>query len=122
MDGRLPDDSSSRKYTVPSRKNTVPSRPVRVSRYDSEGPSVSWASKEEGEKAEKTVNTIEKAFSDIIHAVGDPDPNRDALVRTPRRAAKALLFFTKGYEEDLQGESDSGITSIFFFFIFFAFW
>jgi len=97
MDGHLPDNSTS--------KIKAPSRPVKVSRYDSEGPSISWASKEEGEKAKKTVNTIENAFSDIIRALGDPDPKRDALVKTPHRAAKALLFFTKGYEEDLHGES-----------------
>lgn len=29
------------------------------------------------------------------------DPNREGLLNTPERYAKALLFFTKGYEENL---------------------
>lgn len=94
---------------------TRPSRIVKVSRYDSEGPNISWANKEEGEKAEGTLSTLESAFSNIIQAVGDSDPNRDALKKTPHRAAKALLYFTKGYEEDLQSELSSHLLRICFF-------
>lgn len=32
------------------------------------------------------------------------DPNRDGLLKTPLRAAKALCYFTRGYETTLQGE------------------
>ena len=86
------------------RSISKPSRPVRVSRYDSEGPKISWGSKEEKEEAEGTLSALETSFSNILHLVGDPDPERDALKRTPHRAAKALLYFTKGYENDLQSE------------------
>src|ERR1043166_9236904 len=33
-------------------------------------------------------------------AVLDPDPDREGLVRTPARVARALAFLTKGYAED----------------------
>ncbi len=89
----------------PSYKSvSKPSRPVRVSRYDSEGANVSWGNSEEKAEAEGTLSSLENAFSGIIQAIGDPDPDREALSKTPHRAAKALLYFTKGYEENLQGK------------------
>jgi|SRR5579883_319482 len=38
---------------------------------------------------------------DILARLGE-DPNRDGLLRTPERAAKALQFLTSGYETDLK--------------------
>ena len=37
-------------------------------------------------------------FKRILEDLGE-DPNRPGLVDTPKRAAQALLFFTKGYED-----------------------
>lgn len=44
---------------------------------------------------------IANAYSTIIEAVGE-DPTRQGLLKTPQRAAKAILHFTKGYEENLE--------------------
>lgn len=41
---------------------------------------------------------MEKAFSTIIQSVGE-DLNRDGLQDTPKRAAKAMEFLTKGYKQ-----------------------
>ena len=41
---------------------------------------------------------IAENFKNIIADIGE-DGNRAGLVDTPRRAAQALLFFTKGYED-----------------------
>lgn len=41
-----------------------------------------------------------EAAKKLLQHIGE-DPERDGLVRTPNRYAKALLFFTKGYSEDI---------------------
>jgi len=40
------------------------------------------------------------AVKTILDCVGE-DSNREGLLKTPERYAKALMFFTKGYEESL---------------------
>ncbi|CAF0995626.1 unnamed protein product [Adineta ricciae] len=37
-------------------------------------------------------------YKDILISVGE-DPSREGLLKTPKRAAEAMLFFTKGYEQ-----------------------
>ena len=32
------------------------------------------------------------------------DPTRPGLLKTPERAAKAMMYFTKGYDETIQGK------------------
>lgn len=43
-----------------------------------------------------------EAYRNIISHVGE-DVNRQGLLKTPQRAAKAILYFTKGYEENFDG-------------------
>jgi hypothetical protein len=45
---------------------------------------------------------IANSYLDILLTIGE-DPYRQGLRKTPERAAKALLHFTKGYEEKLEG-------------------
>ena len=44
---------------------------------------------------------MEQAFRTILEQVGE-DPEREGLLDTPRRAAKAMEFLTKGYGETLE--------------------
>lgn len=46
---------------------------------------------------------IEKAYRTILRELGEIT-EREGLLRTPLRAAKAMQFFTKGYQETVQGE------------------
>jgi hypothetical protein len=42
------------------------------------------------------------AVRTLLECIGE-DPDRDGLIKTPERYAKALLWMTKGYEERLPG-------------------
>lgn len=43
---------------------------------------------------------MERSFRDLLEAVGE-DPEREGLLRTPSRAARAFDFLTNGYRQDL---------------------
>jgi len=43
---------------------------------------------------------IAAAVETILEALGE-DPRREGLLKTPRRMAQAMMYFTKGYEEDV---------------------
>jgi len=42
---------------------------------------------------------VKERYSSIINEIGE-DGTRDGLVKTPERAAKAMLFLTQGYQQD----------------------
>jgi GTP cyclohydrolase I len=45
--------------------------------------------------------SIAAQVKDVLRAIGE-DPNREGLVRTPERAAKALRYLTSGYSADIR--------------------
>lgn len=47
------------------------------------------------------MDTMKKAYADILEAVGE-DLSRDGLLDTPDRAAKAMQFLTQGYDQTLE--------------------
>lgn len=44
---------------------------------------------------------MEEQYRAIIQALGE-DPQREGLLRTPQRAAKAMEFLTQGYRQDIR--------------------
>jgi len=49
---------------------------------------------------DETINELAKNFKDIIVGLGE-DVEREGLVDTPKRAAKAMRFLTQGYRQNL---------------------
>ncbi|KAL8837288.1 MAG: hypothetical protein Q9170_002583 [Blastenia crenularia] len=53
------------------------------------------------DQAEERLAKIQGAVKTILECLGE-DPEREGLRGTPERYAKAMLFFTKGYEENVR--------------------
>ncbi len=48
---------------------------------------------------EATTEDLKKTYRHVITQIGE-DPEREGLVKTPERVAKAMQFLTQGYEQD----------------------
>jgi len=48
---------------------------------------------------EKAVDDLKNSYTDILKFIGE-DPQREGLLKTPERIAKAMLFNTQGYCQD----------------------
>jgi len=49
---------------------------------------------------EAFIPDLAKSYRDVLQNLGE-DPTRQGLLKTPDRAAKAMLFFTKGYDQTI---------------------
>ena len=83
------------------RKLSIPKSP----QVDVE--SLSWPSAgtvarytESAEAKQQRQEKLANAVRTVLECIGE-DPNREGLLKTPDRYAKALLFFTLGYEQNL---------------------
>ncbi|KAK4565679.1 GTP cyclohydrolase 1 [Recurvomyces mirabilis] len=57
--------------------------------------------RESPEDAQARLTKLSGAVRTILECIGE-DPDREGLHGTPERYAKAMMFFTKGYEENLR--------------------
>lgn len=62
------------------------------------------SSRTTGKSEDDVAEEISHYFEKILVGLGE-DPTRQGLLRTPVRAAKALMFFTKGYSESIAGNT-----------------
>ncbi|ROT75773.1 putative GTP cyclohydrolase I protein punch [Penaeus vannamei] len=52
-------------------------------------------------KRKDTIPELAASYRSLLKDLGE-DPSREGLLKTPERAAKAMLFFTKGYDQTVQ--------------------
>ena len=52
-------------------------------------------------EAKQRIERLSGAVKTILECLGE-DPQREGLLGTPERYAKAMMYFTKGYEENLR--------------------
>src|ERR1700677_871278 len=45
------------------------------------------------------INSLSAHYQEVLKQIGE-DPERDGLIKTPERIAKALLYLTQGYDLD----------------------
>ncbi|KAF2140270.1 uncharacterized protein K452DRAFT_310029 [Aplosporella prunicola CBS 121167] len=113
--GKAPLNGLEEEHARDPRDEAGPPTPLATSRPQSpftQHPTIdfdglSWPSLGTRERKEATEEEKEErlaklsgAVKTILECLGE-DPNREGLLETPERYAKAMLFFTKGYEENL---------------------
>lgn len=86
-----------------SQSSTVPSSSVMESWREERTRSL--------EDNEISLPSIAAAYTNILKGLGE-DPQRQGLLKTPWRAATAMQFFTKGYQEKIIGELSNGVTAV----------
>ncbi len=57
-------------------------------------------SREPGARTEDNLVAVAEHYKAILRLLGE-DPEREGLLDTPMRAAKAMMYFTKGYDDTI---------------------
>ena len=52
---------------------------------------------------EDMIPHLTASYRAVLKNLGE-DINREGLLKTPERAAKAMLYFTKGYDQTIRGK------------------
>lgn len=101
--------AAARSYNGYPRQDGPPSPPLgadkpRVPLPGGGGGSEGWRGERprSEEDNELSLPGLAAAYTSILRSLGE-DPQRQGLLKTPWRAATAMQFFTKGYQETISG-------------------
>lgn len=85
----------------PSRPAEKPPRPEAGGAPTADG----WKGERPRSEEDNELNlpNLAAAYASILRSLGE-DPQRQGLLKTPWRAATAMQFFTKGYQETISGQ------------------
>ncbi|ORX74123.1 GTP cyclohydrolase I [Linderina pennispora] len=85
---------------TPPASSTQKSHPIDFNGFS--WPSIGTEERrtESPEEKEARLKKMSDAVRTLLECIGE-DPDREGLLKTPERYAKALMFFTKGYEESM---------------------
>ncbi|KAF4873296.1 GTP cyclohydrolase 1 [Colletotrichum siamense] len=103
-DPRDTTSSSSKKVKKPKNESAVTRSPSPVIDFDGlSRPSIGTRERleESPEQAAARLEKLKGAVRTILECVGE-DPDRPGILDTPRRYAEAMLFFTKGYQQNVR--------------------
>jgi len=59
-------------------------------------------------RSQRDLDALAKAYKNVLIHIGE-DAEREGLKDTPMRAAKAITYFTKGYEDSVGNAVSSGV-------------
>ncbi|KAK4119868.1 GTP cyclohydrolase I [Parathielavia appendiculata] len=99
--GDEPNSAGSRQEPRPDGKGaTIPTPMTDLDGLKRPGIGTRARLEESSEQSVERLNKMHNAVRTILECVGE-DPTRPGLLDTPKRYAKALMFFTKGYGENI---------------------
>ncbi|KAJ3143974.1 hypothetical protein HK101_002907 [Irineochytrium annulatum] len=89
--------------SIAAQPHSRSSTPLSIEQDGLAWPSVGTRLRKEEtpESRERRLQRMSEAVATLLECVGE-DPEREGLQATPMRMAKAMMFFTKGYEQSLK--------------------
>ncbi|KAJ1720033.1 hypothetical protein LPJ53_005289 [Coemansia erecta] len=83
-------------------RQTLDAKPYPIDLNGLSWPSIGTEERrtETAEQKQARLAKMSDAVRTLLECIGE-DPDREGLLKTPERYAKALMFFTKGYEESM---------------------
>ncbi|XP_048217901.1 GTP cyclohydrolase 1 isoform X2 [Perognathus longimembris pacificus] len=91
-----------REPSRPGSSRPLAERSPRIPATKSSQPADDWKRERPRSEEDNELNlpNLAAAYSSILRSLGE-DPQRQGLLKTPWRAATAMQFFTKGYQETI---------------------